>query len=119
MKKTLSIVFATFILYFLTGCGNNSNQQNLNSSSNNYIASRTSTENQISENINNNLGNTQKTNVEENLATFSTKIYTPNDEARQNNIRITCSELNGTIVKSRRNIFFLQYSRKSNSRKGI
>lgn len=35
---------------------------------------------------------------EEQIATFTTKIYS-NDSARQNNISITCNTLNGTIVK--------------------
>ena len=45
-------------------------------------------------------------NDEQQLATFSTKIYTK-DSARQNNLTITCSTLNDTIVKARRNFFFL------------
>lgn len=49
-------------------------------------------------------------NDEQQLATFSTKIYTK-DSARQNNLTITCSTLNDTIVKSRRNFFFLQHNR--------
>ena len=44
---------------------------------------------------------------ETDISSFSTKIYTPNDESRQTNISLTCSKLNGTVVKSRRNIFFL------------
>lgn len=41
------------------------------------------------------------TNTETDIASFSTKIYTPNDSARMNNLQITCSKLNGTIVKPR------------------
>lgn len=37
--------------------------------------------------------------VEEQIAIFSTKIYST-DSARQNNINITCNTLNGTIVKN-------------------
>lgn len=37
--------------------------------------------------------------IEEQLATFATKIYSK-DAARQNNISITCNTLNGTIVKN-------------------
>ena len=36
--------------------------------------------------------------VETELSSFSTKIYTPNDSARQNNITITCSKLNGKVI---------------------
>ena len=37
--------------------------------------------------------------VEEQIAIFSTKIYST-DSARQNNINITCNTLNGTVVKN-------------------
>ena len=37
--------------------------------------------------------------TETQIATFSTKIYSQ-DSARQNNIKITCNTLNGTIVKN-------------------
>ena len=37
--------------------------------------------------------------TENTLSTFSTKIYTK-ESARQNNINITCSSLNDTIVKN-------------------
>lgn len=37
--------------------------------------------------------------TEEQIATFTTKIYSK-DSARQNNISITCNTLNGTIVKN-------------------
>lgn len=82
----------------LSGCGNN---ENTNSSENNYEAERTILENSSNE------YNEYIDNPESEISSFSTKIYTPNDSARQNNIKITCSELNETIVKSRRNIFFL------------
>ena len=36
---------------------------------------------------------------EEQLSTFSTKIY-DTDQARQNNINLTCSRLNGLVVKN-------------------
>lgn len=115
MKKTFLI--SCILLFSLVGCSNNNNEEtNLittkENSSYNYTATRTikpeentSSENEIK----------PETNQETDLSSFSTKIYTPNDTARQNNISLTCSKLNGTIVKSRRNFFFLQYSRKSYS----
>lgn len=118
MKKFLILVIAAS--FCLSGCGNKSDNQADNSENNsyNYTASRTSSSDNINNNNstdNNEVNNNQNKNTETELSSFSTKIYTPNDKARQNNIRITCSTLNGTIVKSRRNIFFLQYSRKSYS----
>ena len=44
------------------------------------------------------LNTTPHAPVEEQIATFSTKIYTQ-DQARQNNISITCNSLNNTIVE--------------------
>lgn len=97
MKIILIIVL--LLPLFLTACSNTKK----NDETNNYTANRLNSnvistdnynlENNETEAINN-------INTETELSSFSTKIYTPNDEARQNNIRITCSKLNGTVVKS-------------------
>ena len=118
MKKFLSIIYIIFALSFcLVGCSNeNNNSQNLEdeNTNNNFTASRVATSDE--NNLENNVKTTEPEIVKEpepepkpetDIASFSTKIYTPNDEARQNNIGITCSKLNGTIVKSRRNLFLL------------
>ena len=117
MKKLLIILVIT--AFCLSGCGNNNeNLQNTENDTNtNYSVSKTSTSNNnnssnmndntsnnsSSNNNNNNdvviINNTDNINTETDIASFSTKIYTPNDEARMNNLRITCSKLNGTIVK--------------------
>lgn len=107
MKKT-GIIFA-IIAIVLAGVGiyfwynNNSTNQEQN----NYNTSRTATNKNTINNTNttNNTGNktvvTQNAtqNSQEQLATFSTKIYNK-DSARQNNIQITCNTLNETIVKN-------------------
>ena len=54
---------------------------------------------------------------EEILSTFSTKIYS-NDTSRQNNINITCSTLNGTVVKNGATFSFCNTIGPSNSSKG-
>ncbi len=81
-----------------------------NENTTNYSASKTSTSTNNSNNTNPNnstnndvviINNPDNINTETDIASFSTKIYTPNDEARMNNLRITCSKLNGTIVKPR------------------
>ena len=102
MKKILP--FLLISLFILSGCNNNINTEEHNS----YNTSKISTKN--NSNDFSNSSNTvakNNSNIETELSSFSTKIYTPNDEARQNNIRITCSKLNGVVVKSRRNILFL------------
>lgn len=116
MKKLLIILVIT--AFCLSGCGNNNeNSQNTESQTNtDYSASKASTSTNNSSNMNDNtsnnsssnnnnndvviINNTDNINTETDIASFSTKIYTPNDEARMNNLRITCSKLNGTIVKS-------------------
>ena len=104
MKKIIPIILILlFILIILTGCNNSNNIIKENSK---YNTSRTSSLNNNSIN-DNTTNNTNTENQETYLSSFSTKIYTPNDEARQNNIRLTCSKLNNTIIKSRRNFFFL------------
>lgn len=54
---------------------------------------------------------------EEEIATFSTKIYS-NDSARQNNIKITCNTLNGTTVKNGSTFSFCQTVGQATSSKG-
>ncbi len=55
--------------------------------------------------------------VEEQIATFSTKIYNK-DSARQNNISITCNTLNGTIVKNGSSFSFCNTVGASSTSKG-
>ena len=55
--------------------------------------------------------------VEEQMATFTTKIYS-NDSARQNNISITCNTLNGTIVKNGATFSFCNTVGQSTTSKG-
>lgn len=54
---------------------------------------------------------------EEQIATFSTKIYS-NDSARQNNISITCNTLNDTIIKNGETFSFCGTVGQSSTSKG-
>ena len=121
MKKFLIIIFA--LSFCLSGCGNKEDNSNKNTDQNTYTTQRTATSNNNTandinddDNSNDNTNNNTNFNSETEISSFSTKIYTPNDSARQNNLKITCSTLNGTVVKPRRNIFFLWYCRQSNTR---
>ena len=97
------LIILLFFCFSLTGCGNNSSIDN-QEQNNNYTSSRITTTDNTNNNSNIDNNNTDinkiDVNSETEISSFSTKIYTPNDEARQNNIRITCSKLDGTIVKS-------------------
>ena len=118
MKKFLIILLV--LCFSLTGCNTNNHNQN-----NNYNASKinandtTNINNSETNNIrNNNSESFDTTDTETEIASFSTKIYTPNDEARQNNIRITCSKLNKTVVKSGETFSFCNTVGKATAEKG-
>ncbi len=106
MNKNTWII--TVIVLLLIGAGiyfyfnNNANNQNSKYEANRTAANSNSVQNNSeSENISNNeqSNSTSQPQIQEQeLSTFSTKIYSK-DTARQNNISITCNKLNGTIVK--------------------
>ena len=86
MKRLLIILIT--ISFCLSGCNNNDSQNTQDkSSSDNYVASRTTTVNEEN-----------SPNSETDIASFSTKIYIK-DSGRQHNISLTTSKLNSTIVK--------------------
>ena len=78
--------------------------------------STTSDENAINQNTNPQTA-PEHIPVEEQIATFSTKIYTK-DSARQNNIQITCNTLNGTTVPNGSTFSFCNTVGPSSSSKG-
>jgi vancomycin resistance protein YoaR len=103
---------------------------------NNYEASKTSTNktNNINSTVEDNkVNNTNNTSTnaieipknstgspiqkEEEIATFSTKIYSK-DSSRQNNINITCSTLNDTIVSNGATFSFCNTVGQATSSKG-
>lgn len=99
MKKYLWIFFVLIIVGGVMAFAFSNNNQEEN-----YMAQRTTT------NIYNNIGVQQtnilnlaiepeENNVEEQIAEFSTKL--PNDtEARDDNIKLACKTLSGTVIKS-------------------
>ena len=98
------LIILLLFCFSLTGCGNDNLIDN-RTEDNNYTSSRTATTNSVTNtNIESNntiINDIEPNNTEVELSSFTTKIYTPNDEARQTNIRITCSKLDGTIVNAR------------------
>lgn len=134
------------IVALLVGIGiffyvkNTSSMQNTS----NYEANRTSTDNTSSQEDDNNNTDNASNQTEENtssenpantpssineetqtpspvkeeqIATFTTKIYST-DSARQNNINITCNTLNGTIVKNGTTFSFCNTVGQATSSKG-
>ena len=101
MKKIVFIFTFIFICFILVGCGSNNNVF-INNSNNDLVY------------------NTQKLNIEsqeEVIYSFSTNIL-DKDTGRQTNIGITCSTLNGTIVKSGETFSFCNTVGKATSDRG-
>lgn len=93
MKKFLFIFVFIFLCFILVGCGSS------NTITNTVINNTSINENTSSENL---IYEAEKINIqpqEEVISSFSTNIL-DKDTGRQTNISITCSTLNGTIVKS-------------------
>lgn len=117
----LIIIIAIGVSIFIfTRKNNNSNK--ISYTSNKISASNTnSTKNNINaekkniEATQNSTMSVEKT--EEEISSFSTKIYTK-DSARQNNISITCSTLNGTIVTNGSTFSFCNTIGQATSSKG-
>ena len=127
MKKKGWIIIAIIVIALLIGAGIFFYSRNANptKNENNYEANKTSANNNTTATANKTPENTNSTPeentetpaqneitqgiaeaqntsvpvIEEQIATFTTKIYST-DSARQNNISITCNTLNGTIVKN-------------------
>lgn len=137
LKNKLWIILIIFIICI--GIGIYFFSKNNNSNKSDYSAQKTATNQQNnSENTTNNnntnnsvQNNTNTTNtivapqtptepkpkVEEVISSFSTKIYTK-DSARQNNISITCSTLNETIIPNGSTFSFCNTVGQATSAKG-
>lgn len=126
----LIAVFAGGIYIYYSNINNdNSNYEANKVSSNNQVnvnsENTTSEENKSDENNNTAENNVNQTNItsnitnykEEELSNFTTTIYS-NDEARQNNINITCNTLNGTIIKNGATFSFCDTVGQATSSKG-
>lgn len=137
LKNKLWIILIIFIICI--GIGIYFFSKNNNSNKSDYSAQKTATNQQNNSenttnnnNINNSVQNNTKTTntivvpqtptetkpkVEEAISSFSTKIYTK-DSARQNNISITCSTLNETIIPNGSTFSFCNTVGQATSAKG-
>lgn len=87
----ISVFLISLIIYYFLSSKNNTN--NYSSSE----AERLSTE--INAQTNNNTNNVNKEPVETEISKFSTKILV-DDDNRDNNLKLTASKINGTIIES-------------------
>ena len=142
MKNNKTWIILSILLIICIGIGIYLFSKNKNSNNSNYSASKTSANEQQSnnnvnhfsnnsisnnlENSSNNIVNNTSSNTtaenetqkkEEILSSFSTKIYNK-DSARQNNVSITCSNLNNTIVKNNTTFSFCSTLGPATSAKG-
>ena len=142
MKNNKTWIILSILLIICIGIGIYLFSKNKNSNNSNYSASKTSANEQQSnnnvnhfsnnsisnnvENSSNNIVNDTSSNTtaenetqkkEEILSSFSTKIYNK-DSARQNNVSITCSNLNNTIVKNNTTFSFCSTLGPATSAKG-
>lgn len=139
LKNKIWILIALIIIvsicigiYFFTTNNNKYNNNTTNNNQSNYNASKssTNTQNHIENNAELNSNNinetntieitqnsTGNTNYEEQVASFSTKIYTK-ESGRQNNVSITCQKLNGTIISNGSTFSFCDTIGPATSEKG-
>ena len=142
MKNNKNWIILIVVIVILIGCAvffffkNNSTSDENNQENNSYEANRTSATSNTNEDTNSNENknpasvNTINTTPpstpqpsthpqpkEEQISSFSTKIYS-SDSARQNNISITCRSLNGTIVKNGASFSFCNTVGPSTTSKG-
>lgn len=128
-------ILSFFVYKYFTNNNRNSSNNNYSSSklssTNNSNANNESTNNTLNNNSNNTINNsTSTTNLntnneqdnplqpkEEEISSFTTKIYTKDSE-RQNNISITCSSLNDTVIKKGETFSFCDTVGKATSSKG-
>lgn len=92
-KTFLKIIILKFRELLL---GSNNISQNSNNIDEN---NNTNEQNNNTPPTNNEKTETPPTPTEENISEFSTKIYSTKDTARQTNLEITSSKLNGTVVE--------------------
>ena len=118
MKKWVIII--SIALFVIIGSSVYFFKSQNNSSNNNYSAEKTSTKKQEDHKNQSNTNTTPTpsapTEAEE-IASFSTKIYTK-DSNRQNNISITCSSLNNTDISNGETFSFCNTVGRSSPNKG-
>ena len=120
MKKGLSIIIAIIIVGIIIFVGfklftNNSNSQNIDRSE--YEASKIATENAQNSQMQNQNNMNKTEPIETELYTFSTPIKS-NDKNRTTNLKITCSKINGTIIKSGKEFSFHKVVGQPNAKDG-
>lgn len=117
----LGLVFFFFFQNNQKSENSNSTEYNASRSSSNVSTNSSSKESNTTTASNNTIEIKQNATgvspIEEEVANFSTKIYTK-EQPRQNNVQITCSTLNDTIVENGSVFSFCQTVGQATSAKG-
>ena len=117
-NRFILLIITIFSIFIFSGCEmqeNNSetnsievNRTNLEISNNSISQSTVNSENSTNSEISNKTDTTSSTsNTSKVISKYSTKIYSK-DKNRQNNLEITASALNGTVVKPNETFSFTQ-----------
>lgn len=117
-NRFILLIITIFSIFIFSGCEmqeNNSetnsievNRTNLEISNNSISQSTVNSENSTNSEISNKTDTTSSTsNTNKVISKYSTKIYSK-DKNRQNNLEITASALNGTVVKPNETFSFTQ-----------
>ena len=121
MKNNKIWIIVAIILILCIGIGIYFFFKNKYTNSSNYSAERTSTNQDFSANntsVNNNIVSNSQINNTENFGHNSLMENKANEENEQNNISITCSKLNGTVVKNGNTFSFCNTIGPATSAKG-
>ena len=126
----LIILIATAVYFSVSNKNNEENSYEANRTSSTETQNKNNETNKIDTNKENNQNDEEKKEEnntsdekrqeeykEEQLSTFTTKIYSKDSE-RQNNIRITCNTLNNTTIKAGETFSFCSTVGKATSDKG-
>lgn len=117
-NRFILLIITIFSIFIFSGCENQENNTETNSIeinrtnleiSNNLVSQNTvNSENNTNSEISNKTDTTSSTsNTNKVISKYSTKIYSK-DKNRQNNLEITASALNGTVVKPNETFSFTQ-----------
>lgn len=119
MLKSILLILMT--CFFLSGCSNQSNNNAVNTTYiNEPTIDRTATNSNITNTSFPKIKGPKRENkkvTEQELSSFTTKIYTKDPE-RQTNLNLTCSSLNGTIVQNLDTFSFTKTIGPATSKKG-
>lgn len=117
MKKFLFVFIFVVLCFALVGCASNNTVNNTANNTVNHSVTNTNITNSTNENL---TYETEKISIEpkeEVISSFSTNIL-DKDSGRQTNISLTCSTLNGTIVKPYETFSFCDTVGKATPEKG-